>query len=952
MRKKVVFLPYDFDTALGINNEGALVFGYNLEDTDHLTGGANVYNGQDSVLWNNLRDAFGAELKAMYQTLRSQGKWSYNKVEKAFEEHQGKWGEAVFNEDAWFKYLAPLVEKGSGAYLSMLQGSKEEQRKWWMYNRFRYMDSKYNAGDALRDIITIRGYQKANITVTPYADVYATVKYGSYVVQNRAARNVAITVLNPLDSENDTEIMIYSASQLKSVGDLSPHKVGYADFSSALKLQDVKLGDADANYTNPNLTFLSLGNNVLLKTVDVRNCTALGTGDQKSVDLSGCSNIENVYFDGTAITSVTLPNGGFLKVLHLPGSITSLVIRNQPGITNLTVPSYANISTLWLDNVSSAVPMEDIVAGLPSDSRVRLVGIDITMASVSDVEDFFDTLDDMRGLDEYGNNLPDAVCTGHIHISDSVTAAEIAGLRARFSDVTFSADHITAILRFYNYNGTTLYTSQTIQDGGDGYYPGSTPTRTGDVAGTYTFIGWSREQSAEVADPNALLNVLEDRDVYAAFSRVPAKYTVTFNNDNNSTVLQTLYNVEYGTTPVYTGATPVSTIDAAFPFEGWTPPLGPITGNTTYVAKYDTGVEDVEITDTWEQIVAYCNAGTAADRYKVGNWKDLDLGTDVGVLRYRVHAVLGDELTNGNGAKAQLTFVPDNLTKLKHRWNPQLQTNYLYPERPSWINRNNNWESQNYNSGSDGTATWTITATSAGTLTIGYKTNNGGSSFYGNLKLSVDGNIVESSYIANVRGTTTVECTANQTVLVSATYHSNDQRFYDSNYYATIDFTSTGTFTVNAQIQDAPYRVKDGYVSGTGSIGGYSNSELNDWMENTLIGYFPSNLLSAIKQVNKYTTTYDTSGTKVNNVVSAHYLWAPSAREVGINNNETEGPSYAILYPDNNSRKKIPYEALNPDTWWLRTGNSHDIVDNVYTNGGASASYAKSAMYLAPGFCL
>lgn len=949
MRKKVVFLPYDFDTALGINNEGALVFGYNLEDTDLLPGGANVYNGQDSVLWNNLRDAFGAELKAMYQTLRSQGKWSYNKVEQAFEEHQGKWGEAVFNEDAWFKYLAPLVEKGSGAYLSMLQGSKEEQRKWWMYNRFRYMDSKYNAGDALSDIITIRGYQKANITVTPYADVYATVKYGSYVVQNRAARNVAITVLNPLDSENDTEIMIYSASQLKSVGDLSPHKVGYADFSYATKLQDVKLGDADANYTNPNLTFLSLGNNVLLKTVDVRNCTALGTGDQKSVDLSGCSNIENVYFDGTAVTSVTLPNGGFLKLLHLPGSITSLVIRNQPGITNLTVPSYANISTLWLDNVSSAVPMEDIVAGLPSDSRVRLVGIDITMASVSDVEDFFDTLDDMRGLDEYGNNLPDAVCTGHIHISDSVTAAEIAGLRARYSDVTFSADHITAILRFYNYNGTTLYTSQTIQDGSDGYYPGSTPTRTGDVAGTYTFIGWSREQSAEAVDPNALLNVLEDRDVYAAFKRVPAKYTVVFRNDDNS-ILQTLYNVEYGTTPVYTGAAPVSTIDAAFPFEGWTPPLGPITGYTTYVAKYDTGVEDVEITDTWEQIVAYCNNGTAADRYKVGNWKDLDLGTDVGVLRYRVHAVLGDELTNGNGAKAQLTFLPDNLTKLTHRWNPSLQENTHYEDLPSWSKPHpsaENWETRNRHSITDAVAKFTVTANNAGTLNIRYRTG-AATTFFNVLTLDINGETITGAF-ANEQ-TKQITCNAGDVVIVTATYSPKNDYSY-AEYWATVNFSGT-SLSVVAEIQDAPTRVVDGYVSGTGTIGGYANSELNDWLENTFIDYFPAFLRSAIKRVNKYTTTYDTSGAKVNNVVSAHYLWAPSAREVGFSGYETEGPSYAILYLDDNSRKKIPPGLSSASNWWLRTG--YGVGHGTYVNNLGSSFYGvtSDACYQAPGFCL
>ena len=158
MKKKIVLLPYDCDTAAGINNEGSLVFSYNLEDIDSTSGGADIYNGQQSVLWKNLREMFPDELKAMYQTLRSTGALSYEKIEKAFEDHQAKWPEAIFNEDAWFKYLAPLEEKGSAAYLSMLLGSKAEQRKWWLYNRFRYIDSKYNAGDSLTDVITLRGY--------------------------------------------------------------------------------------------------------------------------------------------------------------------------------------------------------------------------------------------------------------------------------------------------------------------------------------------------------------------------------------------------------------------------------------------------------------------------------------------------------------------------------------------------------------------------------------------------------------------------------------------------------------------------------------------------------------------------------------------------------------------------------------------------------------------------
>ena len=343
LRKKIVFQIYDADTAIGINNEGVLAFSYNLEDTDQTESGADVFNGQQSVLWNNIRAAFGSELMAMYQSLRSTGALSYSKVEGMFEEHQSKWPEAVFNEDAWFKYLAPLEEKGSAAYLSMLQGSKAEQRKWWLYNRFRYLDSKYNAGNALTDVITLRGYAKADVTITPYADIYATVKFGSYLVQTRAQRNQSYTLECPLDNVNDTEIYLYSASQLSSVGDLSGLKVGYAEFSYAKRLRSLKLGDSSRYYSNGNLTELHLGNNTLLQTLDVRNCTGLGTGDQKTIDISGCTGIENIYFDGTAIAGLTLPNGGAIKILHLPGTITALTILNQSQITDFTCPDVTNL---------------------------------------------------------------------------------------------------------------------------------------------------------------------------------------------------------------------------------------------------------------------------------------------------------------------------------------------------------------------------------------------------------------------------------------------------------------------------------------------------------------------------------------------------------------------------------------------------------------------------------
>ena len=582
MNKKIVFLPYDMDTAIGINNEGSLVFSYNLEDIDQTEGGADIYNGQQSVLWKNLREMFPEELRAMYQTLRSTGVISYDKIEKAFEEHQAKWPEAIFNEDAWFKYLAPLEEKGSAAYLAMLLGSKAEQRKWWLYNRFRYIDSKYNAGDSLTDVITLRGYAKSDITITPYADVYATVKYGSYLVQTRAERNKSYVMECPLDNVNDTEIYIYSASQLADVGDLSALRVGYAEFVYATKLQQLILGNPSQYYTNGNLQTLYLGKNKLLKKLDVRNCTGLGTGDQKTVDLSGCTGIEEVYFDGTKITGVTLPNGGVLRVLHLPSTITSLIIRNQNALTDFTCPSLSSISTLWLENVGSSVDTKAILESLGTGARVRLFGFRWELEQASEISDMFDILDDMRGIDQNGDNMPTAQVYGTIYVPN-ITGDILAHAKDRYPDIAITYDHVSAVLTFKDNDGVILG-SETILDGAD---PVSIPSVGDKEDGRYyyTFLGWGKVQDGEV-DDNALKNIQADTTVYAIYALEEKVFTVRF--FNGTELLAAYSNVAYGSTieynetPVYNGVGN----PGDYVFTGWSVLPENITSDMDCYAEY------------------------------------------------------------------------------------------------------------------------------------------------------------------------------------------------------------------------------------------------------------------------------------------------------------------------------------------------------------------------------
>jgi hypothetical protein len=88
-------------------------------------------------------------------------------------------------------------------------------------------------------------------------------------------------------------------------------------------LQEIILGSDAEGYENPNLSSLSVGANELLTLVNVQNCTNPAF---QTVDLSACHGLETVLANGSALTGLTLPNGGHLKTLKLPGSFTTLTI--------------------------------------------------------------------------------------------------------------------------------------------------------------------------------------------------------------------------------------------------------------------------------------------------------------------------------------------------------------------------------------------------------------------------------------------------------------------------------------------------------------------------------------------------------------------------------------------------------------------------------------------------
>ena len=154
-------------------------------------------------------------------------------------------------------------------------------------------------------------------------------------------KNETYTFIAPSSDFNDTETTIYGASQLSSIGDLSTLYCNYCNVSAAKKLIELKVGSEFSSYTS-RLKTLSLGNNTLLKKLDVRNCGSL----TDPLNLSKCVSIEEIYAEGSSISGMNLADSGYLKKVHLPSTVVTLTLKNQNYIEDFQMESYANIRNL------------------------------------------------------------------------------------------------------------------------------------------------------------------------------------------------------------------------------------------------------------------------------------------------------------------------------------------------------------------------------------------------------------------------------------------------------------------------------------------------------------------------------------------------------------------------------------------------------------------------------
>ena len=706
---------YDNDTIFGINNEGALVFDYYHEDTDQL-GSSNVYNGQNSVLWNNFRECFQDKIQETYAKLRSDKKLDYDAIVDSYiTKGSDKWSAAIYNADADYKYVsmarAPMdhtdeegnkVEGLDASNLYQVRGPGEHHLRYFAANRLNYCDSKWNAGDYPSDFFFLRIYTpqlaeitddmsearkeelrmsnarieaslaavpaNPNITVTPFSDMYAGVKYkaNGTLQQERLTANETYEFAPPNANEtfNDTETAIYGASSLASLGDLSGLYCGVINLvgknssnASAVqgnvkenKLVELVIGNESPDYHNDNFKEIEVGTCRLLQKIDLRNCSGLGiagANPQKTLNLTGCPNIEEIYTEGTNLTLVELPDGGYVKTLHLPASTNTLVIKNQQYISDFQIESYANVRTLQIEN-SNLNTAELLENCRDRNGKYTVVNVSLTDVQLGTEDDpvtvgFIKSLfavyneegELLSGIRGLGDDKQ-AYIKGTCYIEE-LSGEDYAEIKSYYKDLAINFDRITSAVSFrykdtsgIDHVETREVTGENSQAGSIAeFIPESTPFWPENDAFTYEFVGWSqieqlcklpddtnldedgkyendewRKEHPDASNQSSLTGILGNRILYPVFKAIRKSYNVTFVNptaQEDARVIGTI-EVPYGNTADYSklGLDLPKKLDAAETIRdlyaiGWYSTEGTIeyiTKDLTFEAQFEIADQD------------------------------------------------------------------------------------------------------------------------------------------------------------------------------------------------------------------------------------------------------------------------------------------------------------------------------------------------------------------------
>lgn len=589
IRKWDLCFDYDNDTALGIDNYGRMTYRYGYEEIDYVDGTSDwVWNAPQHVFFLRLRELFDAELSELYTELESTGCWSATSLINQFNDWQMQFPEELWRLDILRKYIRTYTTSfiNGKAYPEFLteraNGRKKTQRSQFERNQEKYMSSKFSGTVASADDIILRcSVPNTELVVepnfdmhlTPFSYVYLNVKYNtSPPIKIRAVPNQEYTI--PYTDALADIIEIYSASCLKSIGDLSACYLTNGTFAQATKITELILGNDTEGYNNTNVMTLGLGSNELLNKLDIQNMSGL----THSLDLSGLKNLEELYAFGSGTSGVIFADGGNIRIAEVP-DVGTLQMKNLNYLTDDGFEVASNYSLSRLVAEHSELDLISLINNSPNLRQVRLTGIDWTLEDTTLLERLYG----LAGVTNTGANIDQSVLAGKVHIP-VIRQQQLLDYQNAWSDLEIVADTIIEqfAVTFMNADGNVLEV-QYVDKGEDAIDPTTrtdnplSPTIASTVQYDYTFAGWD----------SSLLDVFSERTITATYTSSLRSYTIKY--VSKGVTLQTSTGL-YGENVPYTGSTPTYTAEESgyvyYLFNRWDK-SGFIDGDKTVNAIFD-----------------------------------------------------------------------------------------------------------------------------------------------------------------------------------------------------------------------------------------------------------------------------------------------------------------------------------------------------------------------------
>lgn len=970
---------YDNDTTLGIGNTGKLEITYGKEDVDFYVDGDSsssyIYRAAKSTFFCRVRDLFKSELQAMFVDRENANAWSSDSLINQWDKAQSQFPEEIWRLDIQRKYLRTyqgisidnsIAGTANPRFLTeMLNGRKKYQRRMFERNQELYMATKYFGNKATQDQIMMRFNNPVGATVkqdftlylTPYSDMYIGVKFGNVTPTNfRAKAGVEYTIPYGIAADTADITLIYGASFIQAIGDLSKCYVGDNDFSKATRLQSLIVGSDVDGYENTYMSQITLGNNKLLEYLDVKNVTGLNS----VIDLSECNNLLELHAEGSGATGVIFANGGKLKRAYLP-SVVSLTAKNLNNIEVFDVENYNNLQTLIVEN-TPFINTYEIVNSASKLNILRLIGMSWNEDYQIENTSILNRLLTIRGIGNDGYETSVSVLSGDFYAS-IVKQKELENYVKTWKDleITYGTLVEQYAVTFVNDDGAVLDV-QYVDKGGNAVDPTTrkenpiTPTKESSIQYDYTFAGW---------DGN-LTNVFSDRTITATYSESLRSYTIKY--VSKGTVMQASTGL-YGENVPYTGITPTYTLEESgyvyYLFNRWDK-SGFVDGDKTVNAIFDRfeyndssfagkelsnlspveiyamnklGLADTVITDKDPYTIIVGNDIDYDDieskllisektNFNGSNYvdtgiqlfnedKDFVLAVDYEFLAgNKANAVLAQcfQANGTNGFKLWYSNSSD-FTGAKFTWGTTSDNVVGINNREVIVIRHKKGDNNLiiYKSNLDGNDILTVD------LTRNKSTIGTGTLVFGCAR--ADDGIYENYAIGNVNWAKVWYADLGEDVCKSLATWTHESITLEAcgfrKYYLTENTSKRCSFSLLAS--HLLGRTKRWNTSNTNE-GGWANSALNKSLNTRLYNAMPTQIKSLLKQVIVYSSTG-----KMSSELSSSNCYITIPALVEVDPTQTSEPynseGISISYMNTNSSRKRAFDGGDYEEYWLRSPN-------------------------------